>query len=275
MESIGKILKKHIISQAALLFFAVLFIMPLIWQLSTSLKFPEDVFKMEWIPSRIRWDNYIDVIFRMPFGTYTKNSLILSVIPAIFMVISSSLIAYSFTKIPWKGAKIFFPIMMATIMLPYQVTMIPIYGIWAKLGLIDTFWPLILPNLFGSAYNVFLLRQFFINIPDSYIDSARIDGAGEGTILFKLIMPLSKPILITIALFTFIGGWNDFQGPLIYLNSMDKYTLAIGLQTFLVEHATEWELLMAGSTICILPMIIIFFLGQKQFINGIVLTGIK
>ncbi len=275
MSSILKILKKQVLPHAVLLFFAAIFIMPLLWQISTSLKFPEDIFKQEWIPSRVRLENYVDVLFRMPFGIYLKNSLILSVIPAIFMVFSSSLVAYSFTKIPWKGAKVLFPIMMATIMLPYQVTMIPVYGIWSKLGFIDTFWPLLLPNLFGSAYNIFLLRQFFVNIPDSYIDSARIDGANEPTILFRLIMPLSKPVLITIALFSFIGGWNDFQGPLIYLNSMDKYTLAIGLQTFLVEHATEWELLMAGSTICIIPMVIIFFLGQKQFINGIVMTGIK
>ena len=275
MSSILKFFKKQLLPQAALLFFAAIFIMPLIWQISTSLKFPEDIFKQEWIPSRIRWENYVDVLFRMPFGTYLKNSLILSIIPAIFMVFSSSVVAYSFTKIPWKGAKVLFPIMMATIMLPYQVTMIPVYGIWSKLGFIDTFWPLLLPNLFGSAYNVFLLRQFFVNIPDSYIDSARIDGANEATILFRLVMPLSKPILITIALFAFIGGWNDFQGPLIYLNSMENYTLAIGLQTFLVEHQTEWELLMAGSTICIIPMVLIFFLGQKQFINGIVMTGIK
>ncbi len=275
MNSTLRFIKKEILPQVVLLFFAAIFIMPLLWQISTSLKFPEDIFKQEWIPSKVRLENYVDVLFRMPFATYLKNSLILSIIPAIFTVLSSSVVAYSFTKIPWKGAKVLFPIMMATIMLPYQVTMIPVYGIWSKLGLIDTFWPLLLPNLFGSAYNIFLLRQFFVNIPDSYIDSARIDGANEATILFKLIMPLSKPILITIALFAFIGGWNDFQGPLIYLNSMDKYTLAIGLQTFLVEHATEWELLMAGSTICIIPMVVIFFLGQKQFINGIVMTGIK
>lgn len=275
MQSNGRTIRKVAVSQIVLIFFAIIFILPLVWQISTSLKYPEDVFNTGWIPSRVRWENYVDVFFRMPFWRYTINSLILSVVPSILMVLSSSMIAYSFTKVPWKGAKLLFPIMMATIMLPYQVTMIPLYGIWAKLNLIDSFWPLIIPSLFGSAYNIFLLRQFFVNIPDSYIDSARIDGANEGTILFKLVMPLSKPILITIALFTFIGGWNDFQGPLIYLNSNENYTLAIGLQTFLVEHRSEWELLMAGSTITILPMIIIFFLGQKQFINGIVLTGIK
>jgi len=278
MRGLGKIFRKQILPHTVLLLFSIVFIMPLVYQVSTSLKYPEDVFTIpiEWIPKRVRWENYTDVLLhRLHFFRLLKNTLILSITPAFFQVISSSFVAYSFTKIPWKGSKILFPIMMSTIMLPGQVTLIPVYGIWAKMQLTDTFLPLIVPSLFGSAYNIFLLRQFFLNIPNSYIDSARIDGANEVTILFKLMMPLAKPIIITIALFTFINGWNDFYYPLIYLNSTEKYNLAIGLQAFQKEMRTEWELLMAGSTVCMLPMIIIFFIGQKQFINGVVLTGIK
>lgn len=277
MGVIAKTFRKVILPHAVLIFFAIVFIMPLLWQVSTSLKYAEDVFKLpiQWIPERVRWENYIDVLMRMPFLTYLKNTIIISILPAIGQVLSSSIVAYSFTKIPWKGGKVLFPVVMATIMLPFQVTMIPVYGIWKKLGQIDTFTPFLLPSLFGSAYNIFLLRQFYLTIPDSYIDSARIDGASEFRILVKIMMPLSKPILTTVALFTFIGGWNDFQGPLIYLNNTEMYTLAIGLQTFLQEHHSEWELLMAGSTLFMLPMIVIFFLGQKQFIKGIVMTGIK
>lgn len=273
----SKIHLGKLMSQLLLIFFACIFLMPLLWQISSSLKLPEDVFKYppEWIPDPVRWQNYPEAVKRMPFFTYLKNTIIVSVLPVFGQLLSCSLVAYSFTKIPWKGGKVLFPIVLATIMLPFQVTMIPVYGIWTKLNLVNTFWPLILPSLFGGASNIFLLRQFYKTIPDSYIDSARIDGAGEARILFQIMMPLSKPILTTIALFTFIGGWNDFQGPLLYLNDGDKFTLAIGLQVFLQEHNSEWELLMAASTLFMLPMIVIFFIGQKQFIKGIVMTGFK
>lgn len=271
------VFRKKVLPHIFLIFFACLFIAPLVWQVSTSLKFPEDVFKLppEWIPKRIRLANYPDAINKMRFFTYLKNSLILSIVPVIGHMISSSMVAYSFTKIPWKGKKILFPICLATIMLPFQVTLIPLYGIWTKLGGINTFAPLVVPSFFGSAYNIFLLKQFYQTVPDSYLDSGRIDGASELRILFQILMPLSKPILTTIAIFTFIGGWNDFQGPLIYLNDGNMFTLAIGLQVFLQEHRTQWELLMAASTLFMLPMIVIFFIGQKQFVKGIVMTGFK
>ncbi len=277
MDRTIKLFKKTILPHMILIFFALIFILPLVWQISTSLKLGADVFKVppKWIPDPIRWYNYVDAVKRMPFLTYMKNSLIIAAVPIVGQVISSSMVAYSITKVEWKGKKIIFPIVLATIMLPMQVTMIPVYTIWAKASLINTFAPFIIPSLFGAAYNIFLLRQFYMTIPDSYVESARIDGSGELRILFQIIMPLSKPIITTIALFTFIGGWNDFQGPLIYMTTGNMFPLSIGLNAFLYEHHAEWELLMAASTLFMLPMIVLFFIGQKQFIKGIVMTGFK
>jgi multiple sugar transport system permease protein len=277
MSTIIKALKKSVLPHMLLIFFAAIFIIPLVWQLSTSLKFPEDVYKMppEFIPTRIRLDNYVDAFLRMPFLTYLKNTLIIAIVPIFGQILASSMAAYSLTKVQWKGRRILFPVIMATIMLPSQVTLIPVYVIWSKLGAINTFSPLLVPSLFGSAYYIFLLRQVYLRIPDSYIDSSRIDGAGELTILFRILMPLSKPILTTIVIFTFISGWNSFYEPLIYLNDGSMYTLAIGLSAFTEERRSQYELLMAASTLFMLPMIIVFFIGQKQFIKGIVLTGIK
>lgn len=276
MKLSARKLSYNIFAYTLLTLFACIFIIPLIWQVVTSLKFPQDVFKvpMEWIPSRIRLQNYPDALTRMPFLLYLKNTLILSVIPVFGQVVSCSLAAYSFTKIPWKGGNILFLVALSTMMLPSQVTMIPLYATWVRLHAINTFWPLLLPSFFGGAYNIFLLKQFYQTIPSSYLDAARIDGAGEFTILTRIMLPLSKPILTTISLFTFIGGWNDFMGPLLYLGS-EKRTLAVGLQVFMQENASQWELLMAASTVFIIPLIVIFFLGQKQFVKGIVMTGFK
>ncbi len=188
---------------------------------------------------------------------------------------SSALVAYSFSKIEWKGKKILFPLVMATMMLPSQVTMIPVYIIWSKLEMVNTFTPLILPSLFGSAFNIFLLRQFFSGIPDSLIEASRIDGASEFRIFAQILLPLSKPVLTSIALFTFMGGWNDFMGPLMYLNESSKWPLSIGLQAFMFQFQQQWELLMAATVLFTVPMIIVFFLGQKQFMEGIVMTGFK
>ncbi len=280
MKISARKLRYNTLSYIVLIFFSLIFIAPLLWQISTALKFREDVFDTtagiirSFIPTRVRFQNFPDALQRIPFWDYLKNTLIISVIPVCGQVLSSSFAAYSFTKIPWKGGKVLFMIALSTMMLPSQVTMIPLYTTWVKLGGINTFWPLILPSFFGGAYNIFLMKQFYGTIPASYLDAARIDGAGEFTILTRIMMPLSKPIITTISLFTLIGGWNNFDGPLLYLSS-DKYTLAIGLQVFSQVNASEYELLMAAATVFILPLIVIFFVGQKQFISGIVMTGFK
>ena len=272
-----KVIKKTVIPHVVLIFFAIIFSLPFIWLVSTSFKTPENVFKMppQWIPRPFKPENYINAVKAIPFFTYVKNTLIISIIPIFGQMIASALVAYSFSKIDWKGKKILFPIVMATMMLPSQVTMVPVYIIWSKLGLVNTFTPLILPSLFGSAFNIFLLRQFFAGIPDSYIEASRIDGASEFRIFAQILLPLSKPVLTSIALFTFMGGWNDFMTPLMYLNESSKWPLSIGLQAFTFQFQQQWELLMATTVLFTVPMIIIFFLGQKQFMEGIVMTGFK
>ncbi len=272
-----KLINKKILPQVILIFFAIIFSLPFIWLVSTSFKSPENIFKIppQWIPKPFKPDNYIKAVKAIPFFTYLKNTLIISIIPIFGQIISSSLVAYSFSKIEWKGKKVLFPLLMATMMLPGQVTMIPVYIVWSKLKLVNTFVPLILPSFFGTAFNIFLLRQFFLTIPDSLIEAARIDGAGEFRIFWKIIMPLSKPVLTTIALFTFMGGWNDFMGPLLYLNDSRKWPLSIGLQAFMFQYNQQWELLMAATVLFTVPMIIVFFIGQKQFMEGIVMTGFK
>ncbi len=270
-------LKRNIVPTILLLFFGVVFAAPFVWLVSTSFKTPENVFKFppQWIPVPFEWQNYLEVFVRIPFLLYLRNTVIIAVVPVIGQIFSSSMVAYSFSKIPWEGSRYLFGIVLATMMLPFQVTMIPLYIVWSRLGLINSFAPLLIPSFFGSAYNIFLLRQFFNGIPDSLVHSARIDGSSEWGILFKIIMPLSKPALTTIGLFTFIAGWNNFMGPLIYFQDSKLFTLSLGLQTFMFEMNKQWEVLMAASTLFTIPMIILFFIGQKQFIKGIVMTGFK
>lgn len=270
-------LKRNIVPVILLLFFGVVFAAPFVWLVSTSFKTPENVFKFppQWIPVPFEWQNYLEVFVRIPFLLYLRNTVIIAVVPVIGQIFSSSMVAYSFSKIPWEGSRYLFGIVLATMMLPFQVTMIPLYIVWSRLGLINSFAPLLIPSFFGSAYNIFLLRQFFNGIPDSLVHSARIDGSSEWGILFKIIMPLSKPALTTIGLFTFIAGWNNFMGPLIYFQDSKLFTLSLGLQTFMFEMNKQWEVLMAASTLFTIPMIVLFFIGQKQFIKGIVMTGFK
>lgn len=257
--------------------FSVVFIMPLIWMVGTSLKQPIEVFSHEsgLFPSNPQWSNYGDVFRRMKFGVYLRNTLITSVLPVIGQLFASPMVAYSISRVPWKGGKYIFPLILFTMMVPSQVTQIPLFSTWSYLGLTNTFWPLILPAFFGSAYYVFLLRQFMLGIPASLLEAARIDGAGEVRILYQIFMPLCKPVLITVGLMTFMGHWNDLMTPLIYLYDGSKYTLAIALQRFLTEAKQEWELLMAAATLFTAPIIIIFFVGQKYFIEGIATTGLK
>lgn len=268
---------KKIIPHLLLIIFGIIFAMPFIWLVSTSFKTPENVFKFppQWIPVPFKWQNYAEAFTRIPFLLYLKNTLIIATVPVIGQLLSSSIVAYSFSKIPWKGSKYMFGIVLSTMMLPFQVTMIPLYIVWSRLGMINTFAPLLIPSFFGSAYNIFLLRQFFKGIPDSLVHSARIDGASEVRILFGIIIPLSKPALTTIGLFTFMSGWNNFMGPLIYFQNSKLFTLSLGLQTFMFEMNKQWEVLMAAATMFTIPMIILFFVGQKQFIKGITMTGFK
>lgn len=266
-----------VITHVALISLGIIFLAPFAWMLLTSLKsLPEiSTFPLTIFPEIIHWENYVKVFQVIPFARYFMNTLYVTVLSVLGQLFAAPLVAYSITKIDWVGRKFIFPIVIATMLLPFQVTMIPVYLIFQKIGLTGTYWPLIIPAITGAPLYIFLLRQFFLAIPDTLIQAAKIDGASDLRIYISVILPLSRPALAAVAIFTFLYTWSDFMGPLLYLNNADQYTLTLGLQAFLAEHYTEWGLLMAASVLFTLPIVVMFFFAQKQFIEGITLTGIK
>ena len=268
---------KAMLQHVLLIVLGMSFFLPFYWLVATSLKPDAQVFQSPpvWFPHPVMWRNYPSALTYVPFGRYLQNTLIICALSVFGTLLSSSLVAFSFSKIRWPGRNIAFLILLSTLMLPGQVTMIPIFAIFKSLHWIDTIKPLVVPAFFGSAFFIFLLRQFFMTIPLELSDAAKIDGCSEFDIYWRVILPLSKPALATVALFAFIGSWNDFLGPLIYLNSETKYTLSLGLQQFVSQHGAEWSMLMAASTVMTIPIIVLFFFAQRTFIQGITLTGIK
>jgi multiple sugar transport system permease protein len=264
---------------ALLVLFSIVFLAPFLWMISTSLKPLRETMSLplRWIPSVIQWNNYGDAIQEMRyFWRYAGNSLFLCVMNVLGTVTSSSLAAYGFSRITWRGRDKVFLLLLATMMIPFPVIMVPIYSLFKHLGWIGTFMPLWVPSFFAGAFNVFLLRQFFLTIPMDLTEAARIDGCNEFEIFWRIILPLSRPALLVVALFQFMFTWNDFLGPLIYLTDQKHFTLALGLQSFQSENGgTSWNLLMAASTMVMLPVIILFFFTQKSFIQGIATTGSK
>ncbi len=260
-----------------MLLVAAMYLLPFLWMVSTSLKTPAQVFvnPPEWIPNPVQFGNYADAVHRIDYLRYTLNTLFVAVLSVLGSVISSSMVAYSLSKIRWALRGPIFAIVLATMMIPYQVTMIPLYIIWRNLGLMGSYWPLIIPCFLGGSYYVFLLRQFYMTIPDSLMEAATIDGANEGRIYVSILLPLIRPALTSVGVFTFLAAWSDFLGPLLYINRADMYTLSLGLYGYVSEHSVEWHLLMAASVIFVVPIVILFFFAQKQFIEGITVTGMK
>ncbi len=256
---------------------SAIFLVPFLWMLCTSLKSFQEIYQNPptLFPHKLYLTNYVLAVTKMPFFLYFMNTLVISVLCVVGTVLSSSMVAYSMSKIKWKGSKFLFPIIVGTMMIPTQVTMIPLYILFTKMNLVGTMVPLILPTFFGGAYYIFLLRQFFRTIPDSLIESATIDGAKDITIFTKVILPLCKPAVTSVAIFTFLANWSDFLGPLLYLNKQEQYTLSLGLQAFMQTHFVEWGPLMAASLVFTVPIIILFFFAQSYFIEGITVTGIK
>ena len=257
---------------------AFIMALPFLWLLSSSLKPEQEIFLFppKWIPNPVRFQNYIDALTYKPFGTYIANTLWIVILNEIAIVGSASLCAYGFARISFPGRDFWFGIVLATLMVPYFVMMIPQFVIFSRLGWTDSYLPLTIPFFFGGgAFNIFLLRQFFRTLPAELADAARIDGCSELGIYWRIFMPLAKPALATVAIFTFLNGWNDFIGPLLYINSPDKFTVAIGLATFRSVMRTRWDLLMAASTAMIVPVLLLFFFAQRYFIEGIVLSGLK
>ncbi|MGD0091387.1 MAG: carbohydrate ABC transporter permease [Planctomycetota bacterium] len=278
--------RQRLMTHAVLLVLAVPYILPLIWMLSTSLKSDLQIFPREGsslspvslanlIPRPVQWRNYPDALKTVPFSLYLQNTLLLCLLNVAGAVASSAIVAYGFARIRFRGREPLFLLLLATMALPGQVTMIPTFALFTKLGWYGTFLPLIVPAFFGNAFFIFLMRQFFMTLPEELAEAARIEGAGEWDIFWRIVLPLSKPVLATCALFQFLGSWNDFFGPLLYLNDPSRYTLAYGLQQFLSSYGGKYAQLMAATTLFTLPVILLFFLAQKTFIQGIATTGSK
>ena len=257
---------------------AVLMMLPLLWMVSSSFKLQQRVFQMppQLIPDPFRPQNYVDALTYKPFHIYFRNTIFLVVMNELAILLASSFCAYGFARIRFPGREFWFGLVLATMMVPYVVMLVPQFVIFSRLKWIDTFLPLTVPYFFGGgAFNIFLLRQFFRSIPEDLADAARIDGCSEYAIYARIMMPLAKPALTTVAIFTFLGTWNDFMGPLLYINSPERFTLAIGLASFRSVMLNRWDLLMAASTAVTVPVIIVFFLAQRYFVQGVVLTGLK
>jgi ABC-type glycerol-3-phosphate transport system permease component len=258
---------------------AVVFVIPFLWLIITSLKQAAQVFSDPpiWIPSPIVWNNYLEALTTpaFPFLHLLANTIFYSVVSTIGVIISSSIVAYSFARMQFRGRDALFAITLATMMVPGVVTLIPTYILFRWLGWTGSYAPLIVPAFFGSAFNIFLLRQFMMTIPWDLTDAATVDGADDFIILWQIIIPLVKPALLVIAIFNIMYTWNDFMGPLIYLTDSKQYPLVMGLYAFQTRFGIKWHLLMAASLATTLPLIILFFIAQRYFIEGITLTGLK
>ena len=259
-----------------LLAFMVLALLPFVWMLSSSLKLDKDVFRypIQWIPAQPLWDNYAVIWQRVPLMTYFKNTAIISLVVTFMQILTSSFAAYAFAKMTFKGRDLLFLAYIGTIAVPWQVYMLPQFIMMRQFGLYDTLWALIVLQSF-SAFGVFLMRQFYMGIPNELSEAARIDGMSEYGIWFKIILPLSKPAIATLTIFTFVNTWNDYMGPLIYLTSDHMKTIQIGLRRFIQQYSSDYHLIMAASLCSLLPVAIVFLFLQKYFIEGIATTGIK
>jgi multiple sugar transport system permease protein len=259
--------------------FSFTFALPLIWMVITALKDDPDIFRLPpvWIPNPIRWANFPEALTIVPFGMHLVNTLKIAVPVVVGTLISCALVAYGFGRIQFPGRDFFFFTCLATMMIPFQVRMIPLYITFRNMGWLNSYKPLIVPAFFGSPYHIFLLRQFFMSIPLELSDAARIDGCGELMIFWRIVLPLAKPGLAVVGLFTFMGSWDNFIGPLIYLNDAKLYPLSIALRGFQSEFWEKhlWQYMMAASTATILPVVIIFYVAQRTLVEGITVTGIK
>ena len=268
-----------LITNFLLIIIAALFFVPFLWLVVTSLKPIEQVFTdpPQWIPEPVMWGNYVEALTSpaFPFALLMYNTLFYTILSTIGVVISSGVVAYAFARMEFWGRDVLFAITLATMMLPGIVLLIPTYVLFQRFGWVGSYAPLIVPAYFGSAFNIFLLRQFMMTIPWDLTDSAHVDGAGELTILWRIIFPLVKPALMVVGLFHFMYAWNDFLGPLIYLDSSSKYPLVLGLYAFQTRFGVQWHLMMAASLSVTIPLIMLYFVAQRYFIEGITLTGIK
>ncbi|WP_052737601.1 carbohydrate ABC transporter permease [Bacillus sp. SA1-12] len=268
---------KKISAYAFLIIGGLIMAVPFFWMLSTSLKPEGAVFEMppKWLPEKFVWENYWIVLTEANLLRGFINTFLVIIPPTIVGLFTSSLAAFAFAKLKFPGRDKLFFLLLATIMLPGVVTMVPTFIIFRDLGWLDTWKPLIIPGMFGAAMTVFFLRQFFMTIPDELIEAAKIDGLSYFGIFLRIMFPLAKPAIVTQGILGFLAGYNDFMGPLIYINTPEKFTLQLVLASFNGYYTSEWTLIMAGSVLALIPTILLFFFAQKQFIEGITMTGVK
>ncbi|WP_156251644.1 carbohydrate ABC transporter permease [Pseudactinotalea terrae] len=260
---------------------ALAMLAPFAWLIRSALMTDAQIFinPPQWFPNPVAWENFPDALTAQPFARYFLNTMIIEAVVVTGTVLTCSLTAFSFARLRWRGRNLVFGVLLTGVMLPYAVTLIPTFVGWAALGALDTFIPLTVPAWFagagGGVFNIFLFRQFFLTIPYEMDEAAYIDGANPWQVFISIVMPLSKPVIVVVVIFTFIGVWNDFLGPLLYLSSSENFTLALGLATFQSAYTAQWGLLMAASLVVILPIVLLFFVLQRYFVEGVTLTGIK
>jgi ABC-type glycerol-3-phosphate transport system permease component len=271
-----------VFTYAVLIAGSVVMLVPLAWMALTSLKSFEEVTASPpvWLPADPRWGNYAEALTTFDFSRYLFNSLFVCAATIAGTLVSCTLAAYAFACLRAPGRDVIFGVLLSTLMLPAQVTIIPLFKGFASIGWVNTFWPLVVPSWLGvNVFAIFLLRQFFIAVPRDYVEAARIDGASELRILWSIFVPLSKPVLLTVTVFAFIGSWNDLWGPLIYLHDDALFTMPVGLLNFVGTsgraQGSPWHLVMAVSTVMMVPIVILFFFAQKRFIEGIATSGVK
>jgi multiple sugar transport system permease protein len=285
-RSVVQILRTSVGPRIVLILAAALFIVPFYWMFVTALKTNQELthFPPTLIPGQWVWQNFVDAVNYIPFGLYTINSVIITVGITIGAVLSNTLVAYGFSRIQWPGRNVMFYMCIATLFLPYPVILVALFDIFGKLpafGLqgsqhwVDTFLPLIVPAFFGNPFYIFLMRQFMLGIPRELGDAAKVDGASEIQSFWRVILPLAKPAVVVVAIFSAVGAWNEFLLPLLYLQDQSKYPLAVGLAFFTSEHDVAYNLLMAASTLVVLPIILCFIFAQRFFVEGITVGGVK
>ncbi|WP_231384256.1 carbohydrate ABC transporter permease [Cellulomonas sp. URHD0024] len=261
---------------AVFLALAVVFLAPFAFILLTSVMSPARAGTSFGWPTSFHWDNYAEVFHRLPMLKYTGNSFLYAGLATLFMLVSSVPAAYAMARIQFRGSGVLLVAVIGMMLLPPQVTSVPLYVMWSKLGLTGTLWPLILPNLLGDAFSIFLLRQFFLTIPKEYSEAARLDGCGELRTLLRVIVPMAKPGIAATAIFMFFASWNDYYGPLLYTSENESaWPVSYALAQFRGAHSVDWNLTMAATVIAMVPVLIIFFLAQRIFVQGVTLTGVK
>ncbi|WP_053202539.1 carbohydrate ABC transporter permease [Jiangella muralis] len=258
-------------------FGSILYLVPFLWMLSTSLKTQDQVyeFPIRWIPQPIDWANFVELFTVAPFLTYTVNTIIITVFGVFGSVVSSAAAAYGFARFRFRGRNALFLVMLSTMMVPIWVTIVPSYVVFSEIGWIDTYLPILVPAFFAAPFNTFLLRQFFLGIPLELDEAAKLDGAGSVRIFFTIILPLAKPALLIVGLFSFLLYWNEYMGPLIFLQSQDKFPLSLGISNFVSSQSQDFPMMMAAAMFAMIPCVLLFAVAQKQFIQGIVVTGVK